>query len=73
MLHSERKQIKCMTTTLQEYDCVKCHEVHYSNYSEYIDHILHQSKHGLRTHDHRWIKTEEWGYNCWCGAYTNNP
>ena len=18
---------------------------------------------------HRWIKTDEWGYNCWCGAY----
>jgi len=21
---------------------------------------------------HKWIKADEWGYNCWCGAYKEN-
>jgi hypothetical protein len=52
-----------------EYDCVKCQAIHYDNQSEYKEHILDQSKHGIKQHYHHWIKADEWGYNCWCGAY----
>lgn len=54
---------------MTKYDCVACQEIHYSNQPIYKEHILNQSKHGVQPHYHEWLKADEWGHNCWCGAY----
>lgn len=56
---NEEKVIKFEDDTRRVFAC-GCRE---SKLEAPYDDFKHCEKH------HNWIKADEWGYNCWCGAY----